>query len=159
MIGNQSWRFVLPILCAGLLCAMPAAAQSSPGAGAPANSMVRVYDIAKEIKVEGTIQKIQTDATAHVPLGTHVLIQTADGLVDAHLGTGAAAKPAYLGISEGQTVTLVGMMETINNNPVLITRLMTTSSRIFVLRNEQGIPVRGIRGQSPLAARTQKGGL
>lgn len=159
MIRNQSGRFILAIFAAVAAAAMPAAAQSASAGDAPSSSMVRVYDISKEIKVEGTIQKVVTEAAS--PLGTHVLVQTATGVVDAHLGSGAAAKPSYLGIAEGQNVTLVGMMETFDNNPVLVTRLLTTSNRIFVLRNEHGIPVRGIPGKSTLSShgQTQKGGL
>jgi hypothetical protein len=159
MIRNSSAKFILAILGAVVAAAMPAAAQSASGPDAASSSMVRVYDISKEIKVEGMIQRVVTDSAS--PLGTHVLVETASGVVDAHLGSGASAKPSYLGIAEGQNVTLVGMMETFNSNPVLVTRLLTTSNRIFVLRNEHGIPVRGIPGRSTLASQTQtqKGGL
>ena len=157
MICNQIWKFILPVLAAGLIGAGPTLAQSSQ-ADSSATSFVHVYDLSKEVKIEGTIQKIQTDE-GNLPLGTHVLIQTAQGVVDAHLGSGEPAKPSYLGIAEGQNVTLVGMMQTVAGNQILLTRLMTTPSHIFVLRNEHGIPVRGVPGHSPLAEKTQKGGL
>jgi hypothetical protein len=110
--------------------------------------MVPVYDVTKEVKVQGTIQKID-DFGASGPIGTHIMVQTAQGVVDAHLGFGAASKPEYLGIAEGQSVTLTGMMQTFGDTNVLMARILTTSNHIFVLRNEHGIPVRALpRGSS-----------
>ncbi len=159
MTRNRSWKLILPALAAGLFAVMPAFGQTAaPAADSSANSMVHVYDLTKEVKVVGTIQKIDT-AGDSLPLGTHILVQTLQGVVDAHLGLGQAANPSHLGIEEGQSVTLVGMMETVGSGQVLLTRLLTTSNHIFVLRNEHGIPVRGIPRHSPMAAQTQKGGL
>lgn len=154
------WRLLLPVLAAGLLCLAPARAQnaaSSTGTSESASNSFS-YDLTKEIKVEGTIAKI--DATsAYAPLGTHILVQTAQGLVDAHLGFGPAAKPDYLGIAEGENVTIVGMVEDVGANSVLLTRILTTASRIFLLRNEHGVAVRAIPRRNSSAIKTQKGGL
>jgi hypothetical protein len=73
------------------------------------------------------------------------------GVVDAHLGFGAASKPKYLGISAGQSVTVIGMMQTIGSANVLIARILTTPNRIFVLRNEHGVPIRAIPRRSARA--------
>jgi hypothetical protein len=159
MTSNRFWKFVLPALVAGLSFITPTFGQAAgQQADSSANSFVHVYDVTKEIKVEGSIQKIET-GTTDLPLGTHVLIQTAQGVVDAHLGSSTGANPSYLGITEGQNVTLVGMMETFAGNQILLARLMTTPSHIFVLRNEHGIPVRGVPTHSHFPAQTQKGGL
>lgn len=104
--------------------------------------MVPSYDLSKEVKVEGTIEKIDGFGS-NGPVGTHILIQTAAGTVDAHLGFGAVANPKYLGISIGQKVAVIGMMQTVGSSDVLMARILTTPSRIIVLRNEHGIPVRG----------------
>jgi hypothetical protein len=158
MTKGRSWRLFLPVLAAGVLLATTAFAQSSgQQADSSTNSFVHVYDLSKEVKITGTIQKIETSGA--VPIGTHVLVQTAQGTVDAHVGFGEAAKPSYLGIADGQSVTLVGMMENFDGNQILLARLLTTSNHIFVLRNEHGIPVRGIPHRGTSAAATQKGGL
>jgi hypothetical protein len=107
------------------------------------NTMVPAYDLSKEVKVEGTIEKIDGFGTSG-PIGTHILIETAAGSVDAHLGFGSAVSAKRLGISVGQNVTVIGMMETVGNSSVLMARILTTPSHIFVLRNEHGIPIRGI---------------
>jgi hypothetical protein len=156
MIRNPKWEFIFAVTAAGLFIAMPAVAR--PGQASASKSFVQVYDITKEVKVEGTIQKIETEGV-NTPTGTHVLIQTAQGVVDAHLGSGAAAKPSYLGISAGDEVALVGMMQKLDGNQVLLARLLTTSDHIFVLRNEHGIPARGIAIRSSQESQTEKGGL
>ncbi|MGH9733401.1 MAG: hypothetical protein ACRD8A_02265 [Candidatus Acidiferrales bacterium] len=105
--------------------------------------MVPAYDISKEVKVQGVIEKINGFGNSG-PIGTHILIQTPAGVVDAHLGFGSAASSKNLGISVGQNVTVIGMMETVGRSSVMMARILTTPSRVIVLRNEHGIPVRGI---------------
>jgi hypothetical protein len=161
MISNRSWRLLLPSLAAAVLFILPAHGQSaSPSAtsSAQASTVNTGYDVAKEIKIEGAIEKIDA-ASTNAPMGTHILVQTPQGVVDAHLGFGAAAKPSRLGIAEGQNVTIVGMMETVGSNQVMLARLMTTPDHIFVLRNEHGIPARGVPTKSHISTVTQKGGL
>ena len=144
----------------GALCAAPLNAQDAAPATSASSStaLVPAYNLSKEVKIQGTIQKIDV-ASPTGPMGTHVLIQTAQGVVDAHLGYGPAAKPAYLGITEGLNITVVGMMENFEGSEILITRLLQTPTRIFILRNEHGIPIRAVpRGASP-ASKSQEGGI
>lgn len=133
--------FACALIVAGA-SASAARAQEAASTHGTKNTMVSAYDLSKEVKVEGTIEKIDGFGP-NGPIGTHILIQTATGTVDAHLGFGAAANPQYLGISVGQKVAVVGMMQTVGNSAVLMARILTTPSRIVVLRNEHGIPVRG----------------
>jgi len=136
--------FVLPALALCLMGAAPAKGQApSPGTVATRNTMVPAYDLTKEVKVQGTIEKIDGFGTSG-PIGTHILIQTAAGAVDAHLGFGSASNPKQLGIAVGQSVSVIGMMETVGNSNVLMARILTTPSRIVVLRNEHGVPIRGV---------------
>lgn len=130
---------------------------NSPSADTKTNTMVPAYDLTKEVKVQGTIQKLDGFGTSG-PIGTHILLQTTSGMVDAHLGFGAASSPKYLGIAAGQSVTVTGMMETIGGTNVLMARILTTSNHIFVLRNEHGIPVRAVpRGTLPAKSSVSPG--
>lgn len=161
MISNRNWKLFLPALAVGIIFILPVNAQTSSAAATSSTQAKTVktgYDLTKEVKIEGVIEKI--DATsANSPMGTHILVQTPQGEVDAHLGFGAAARPTRLGIEEGQTVTVLGMMKNVGETQVLLARLLTTPSHIFVLRNERGIPVRGATNNNASSARTQKGGL
>jgi hypothetical protein len=132
--------FSFALVLSGAL-SVPTKAQTS-SSRVKTNTMVPVYDLTKEVKVQGTIEKIDSFGRSG-PIGTHILIQTASGVVDAHLGFGAAASRRYLGISVGQNVTVIGMMQAVGDTSVLMARILTTPSHIFVLRNEHGIPIRG----------------
>lgn len=160
MIRNIRGRLFfiwVPAIC--FLAVLAAHAQSTalPTATGP-GEVSPVYDLTKEIIVEGTIRKIETVSGPGI-LGTHLQLQTARGLVDAHLGTGAVANTKTLGLATGQSVSITGMMTDAGGSPVLLARVLTTSNHIFILRNEHGLPARAImpRGSSP-SANVQKGG-
>lgn len=142
---NRGGTAFICVFGMALLAGAAASAQTAatPAADVRTNTMLPSYDITKEVKVQGTIQKIDTSGTNGLT-GTQILIQTASGAVDAHLGYGPASKASYLGISEGQSVTIVGMMQSVGSSNVLLARILTTASRVFVLRNEHGIPVRAL---------------
>lgn len=141
----RTWIAFISVCALALLTGggMNAQTAPTPAADMRTNTMLPSYDVTKEVKIQGTIQKIDTSGTNGL-IGTQVLIQTASGVVDAHLGYGPASKASYLGISQGQSVTIVGMMQSVGNNNVLLVRLLTTANHIFVLRNEHGIPVRAV---------------
>jgi hypothetical protein len=152
---NRAFRLLLsiPVLC--ILSTAPAFAQN---AASSATSAMAAYDLSKEIKIQGTIQKIETAGDTG-PAGTHILVQTSQGVVDAQLGFGSAVAPANLGFSEGASVTVIGMMETLGGNSVMLARVLTTPSRVFVLRSERGIPVRAVPSGSFRTASTLTGAL
>lgn len=145
----RSWMAFISMLAMALLTVFLAGAAANaqtaaaPTADVRTNTMMPSYDVTKEVKIQGTIQKIDNSGTNGVA-GTQIMVQTASGVVDAQLGVGPASKPAYLGISQGQSVTVVGMMQSVGTNNVLLARILTTANHIFVLRNERGIPVRAI---------------
>jgi hypothetical protein len=152
-IRNLLWVCGLAVL----LMPIGANAQSA----IPSNNQLSspVYDLNKEIKIQGTIEKIGS-STNGAPVGSHVLVSTADGMIDVHLGASAAVSAKNLGLSTGQTIEITGMMAMMGGNSVLLARILTTSSHIYMLRNERGVPVRTLmpRGASSLSS-SQKGAL
>jgi hypothetical protein len=139
---RRSLTLLASALMFALVVCAQANAQTADSAHPTGNTIVPAYDISKEVKVQGTIEKIDGFGI-NGPIGTHILIQTTTGTVDAHLGFGSAASPKRLGISVGENVTVIGMVETVGSSSVLLARILTTPIRIFVLRNEHGIPIRG----------------
>jgi hypothetical protein len=137
---------VLVLSARGQSPTVPTAANGSPSEISP------VYDLAKEINLQGKIQKIEMVSGTGV-LGTHLQLQSAQGIVDVHLGTGAVASSKTLGLVTGQSVSITGMMADIGGAPVFLARVLTTSNHIFILRNELGLPARAIvpRGSSSSA--------
>src|ERR1700690_885176 len=134
-IRNLLWVCGLAVM----LLPIGAKAQSA----IPTNNQLSspVYDLNKEIKIQGTIEKIESSPSGGL-LGSHVLVSTVDGTIDVHLGAIAAVSGKNLGLSTGQNIEITGMMATMSGNSVLLARILTTSSHIYMLRNERGVPVR-----------------
>ena len=149
---------------AGFLFMPSAQAQSAASSAATVSAAsqvfpARTYNVSKEIKIQGTIQSIHA-STSGTLSGTHVQIATTNGVVDAHVSVSPNVNAKTLGLSAGETIEVTGMMATEGGSNVLLARILTTPSRIFILRNERGIPIRGVpsRGTSS-SAKTAKGGL
>lgn len=134
--------------------ALPARAQS----GSAAAQQAVPYDISKETRVQGTIQSVDSSGS-HLPVGTHILVQTSDGVVDAHLGPLNKASLDALNLNAGESVTLTGMDQALPGGNVFMVRILTTPSRVVILRNERGYPVRSLlpRGSFHSAAMEKEG--
>ncbi len=151
-------------IAAVLFSATSAKAQSAASSTATVSATnqvfpARVYNVSKEIKVQGTIQSVQA-STSGALSGTHVQIETTKGVVDAHLSVSPNVNAKTLDLSAGETIEVTGMMATEGGSNVLLARILTTPSRIFILRNERGVPIRAVPTRaSSAAAKTAKGGL
>jgi hypothetical protein len=133
----------------------PARGQSSAAATAT-DGIAPIYDMAKEVKIQGTIQRIETVKTGVA--GTHLIIETQNGAVNAHLGASPAVDAKRLGISVGQSVEISGMMAAMGGSNVFLARTLVVDSRTITLRSEHGIPMRAAMPQKPAAA-APKGGF
>lgn len=154
--------FSFLIAAVALFPAVPANAQSTGHAASISmdpNASAPVYRLAKEIKIQGAIAKIEPIGAGSAA-GTHIQVQTAEGTVDVHLGVSPAVTADSLGLTAGQAVSIIGMMAHVGGNPLLLARILTTPTHIFILRNEHGLPVKTLmpRG-SAAAAKPLKGGL
>ena len=120
----------------------------------------RTYSVAKEIRIQGTIQSIEI-SNGGAFKGMHAQIATAQGIVDAHLGISPNVNAKTLDLETGKIVEITGMMTNQSGNGVLLARILTTPDRIFILRSEQGVPIRGIVSHGSLTSTkaVTKGGL
>jgi hypothetical protein len=162
MIRNSSWK--LPFASApaiGLLAVMPAHAQSatlSTAAPSDSSEFSSEYDLAKEISIQGTVQKIAT-VTGPGFLSNRLQLHTTQGLVDAHLGAGPVTNNKTLGLTIGQSVRITGMTADIGGAPVFLARVLTTSNHVFILRIEHGFPARAsMPRRNAFSPSVQKGG-
>jgi len=145
----------------GVFLLSPAAPAQPQAASATAPSAAQFptpYDLSKEIKIQGTIQQIDT-SNDRVPIGTHVLLQTSSGVVDAHLGPLNKASLGALNLSVGESLTLTGMNESTSSGTVFLARILTTPSRVVILRNERGFPVRSLVRHGSSGSPLFRGGL
>jgi hypothetical protein len=152
----------LAALAAGFVFVPIAGAQSAvPGTvtGVSRPLPERTYRVAREIRIQGAIQSIEV-SNGGALRGMHAQIATAQGIVNAHLGVSPDVNAKTLDLATGETVEIIGMMAKESGESVLLARILTTPDRIFILRSEQGVPIRGIIPHGSLTATkaTMKGG-
>jgi hypothetical protein len=99
---------------------------------------VSKYDVAKEVTVEGTIQSIVRKPAPGAIMGAHLMVSTAHGTVDAHIGNYLVGGKYGVPLPAGQSVKLVGMMTTFNHRDVLLVRTMDTGSGTITVRSNHG---------------------
>jgi hypothetical protein len=134
-----------------------------PGANAVTpKSPAGTYDISKDVSLQGLVSKY-TESSPTPPIGAHVLLQTATGTVDVHLGDARLLRLAKLNITQGTNVRFVGQMRTIGQNPIFFARLVQVGTQLVAVRSVHGLPLApaGARANKSLLANAsseQKGG-
>lgn len=99
------------------------------------------YDITKEVTLSGPVTGIVHGPTAGLIPGSHVLLLTGGGTVDASLGKWGLHGKSAPAIANGEQVTVRGVMKTIRNREVFIVRTMAVGGHTYAIRNEHGVPV------------------
>lgn len=127
--------FVFLTLC---LFATPAHAQTAEGT--PGSVVPPKYDITREVTLTGTVSSVLKNTTPEMQMlgGSHLIVQTTSGKIDASLGGYAIKAEGALSVSPGQQVQVTGVMKTIRDQQVFVTRLVQVNDRIYKIRNEHG---------------------
>lgn len=108
------------------------------------------YDASKEVSLQGTVAKF-TENSSDLPVGAHVLVQTASGQVDVHLGDPRLLKLNNMTITQGASVRIIGEQVATNQGTFFLARLVQQGTQVIAVRTMQGFPV------SPAAAAKQNG--
>jgi hypothetical protein len=74
-------------------------------------------------------------------MGSHILLSTPTGPVDACLGRFALQGKGALSIAGGQQVEVTGVMKTIKDKQVFLTRTVKVGGEVYTIRNEHGFPL------------------
>jgi DNA/RNA endonuclease YhcR with UshA esterase domain len=133
--GIQPTRLIAGLL-AGLLfaiLALPLVAQSERESRA-------FYDIAKEVTLTGTVSSVLAKPAAGMLFGSHLMLDTNLGPVDASLGKWGLQGKGALSVAAGEAVEVTGVMKTMNDKPVFIVRTVKASGQVFTIRNQYGVP-------------------
>jgi len=129
-------------LIAGLLASLLFATIAVPLGAQPVPETRRpYYDITKEVTVVGTVSKVVTKSSFGMISGSHLLLATAAGAVDASLGRFGLQGKGALSVGAGQQVEVTGVMKTLKNRQVFVTRTVSVGSHVYTMRNQHGIPV------------------
>ncbi len=137
-----------------LLAAPFSGAQQKQTTAAQANIS---YDLSRETVVQGTV--VSFTASSQVPpLGSHVIVQTASGPVDVHLGNATALKGNDIFLVAGDSVRIVGEDQQSGGVSFFAARILQKGSQSATLRNSKGIPLSSKRIVTAPNARLRQGG-
>ena len=98
------------------------------------------YDKAHEITLNGTIQKLISQAASGGPVGLHLLVAGPQGTVDVHLGP-YMTKGTQEALQAGTPVQIVGAIEKLHGKNYLLARQLIFAGRMVVVRSENGFLV------------------
>jgi hypothetical protein len=100
------------------------------------------YDVSKEVTLNGTVSSVLTTSTRGMVPGSHLLLSTPSGPVDASLGTFGLRGKGALSVEAGQQVEVTGVMKTLKGGgPVFLARTVRVGKQVYAIRNEHGVPV------------------
>ena len=156
---NLSVRFIRYLASVCLLTSPCAVWAQRPNAK-PAAATPGGYNTANDSSLQGTVLNY-TENSKTPPLGTHVLLETAAGSVDVHLGDARLLHQANLSLAQGMSVRFVGQSQTVGKNPVFLARLVQVGSQVVAVRSSHGLPLSPGMARGKAASKnaaTQQGG-
>jgi hypothetical protein len=128
------------ILFAGALFLSASAGAQEKSAVIPSHGRMPAYDVARESALQGTVVEYSS-ASSSAPFGAHVVLQTANGTVDAHLGNSKVLDANHISLSVGDTVRVVGENLPFNHGTVFAVRTIQKGSQFVTLRSKNGMPL------------------
>jgi hypothetical protein len=99
------------------------------------------YDASYEVTVSGTVSGVLAKPASGMLLGSHLLLNTVSGPVDASLGRFGLLGKGAVSVAPGQQIEVTGVMKTIHDKQVFLTRSVKVGGEIFAVRNKHGVPM------------------
>jgi hypothetical protein len=115
------------------------------------------YDVAKEVTLKGTVSSVLTKPSPGMIMGSHLLLATASGEVDASLGRFGLLGKGALSVAAGQQVEVTGVMKTLMEKQVFVARTVKVGEQVYTMRNQHGFQVSPQTRQRLRQMTTQKG--
>lgn len=136
---------IVLLFCAGV------AAQQKTQSAAPEK---RAYDVSQEVSLQGTVVSF-VESSQTPPLGPHVVVQTASGQVDIHLGDARLLKANHLTLAAGDSIRVVGENVPYGTGTQFFARILQKGNQTLALRSTRGFPLR----PTPKAGKSEAGAL
>jgi hypothetical protein len=127
-------------LIAGLMMGLLLAIVSVPLNAQPAEE-VHPQAEAKIVTLSGTVSSVLARPAEGMIVGSHLLLETGSGRVDASLGKWGLAGKGALSVEAGEAVEVTGVMKTIRDKQVLMVHTVKVGSQVYTIRNQHGVPV------------------
>lgn len=125
------------VFAGALLVCGSAGAQT---ASSPSALVFESYNPSREVSLMGTVVKYNA-ASAVSPMGAHVLLQTALGQVDVHLGNAKILQTSNLQLNAGDNVRIVGEPVALGDITFFAARIVEKGTQAVLLRSRLGFPL------------------
>src|SRR5258708_40236814 len=103
----------------------------------PDMQQLRAYNVSREVFLLGTVVKFDS-ASDTPPMGAHVLLQTASGQVDVHLGNAKVLQASHLELNPGDSVRIVGETLASGDSTYFAARIVQKGTQAVAVRNTKG---------------------
>jgi len=98
---------------------------------------LQFYDLGREGSLIGTVVKYET-ASKLPPIGAHVLVQTASGRVDVHLGNARVLRANHFELNPGDSIRIIGENLAFGDNTIFAARIVQKGTQAVAVRNAKG---------------------
>lgn len=98
---------------------------------------LRSYSMTREVFLVGTVVKVDF-ASASLPAGAHLILQTGSGQVDVHIGSGKVLKAAHLELNPGDNVRIAGEPLALGDSTYFAARIVQKGMQAVAVRNTKG---------------------
>lgn len=98
------------------------------------------YAASRETTVQGKVLQY-SDTSATAPVGAHVKLQTASGVVDVHLGNARIIAANHLSLAAGDAVTVTGENVAFGGGTMFAARSIQKGGVSVMLRSKNGMPL------------------
>jgi hypothetical protein len=122
------------LLAASLAFCLSAVAQQAKQADL---SHLQSYDAGREMQLVGAVVKYDS-ASGVPPMGAHVLVQTASGQVDVHLGNARVLAANHLALNAGDNIRIVGEPMALGDGTYFAARIVQKGMQAVAVRNTRG---------------------
>ena len=99
------------------------------------------YDSSREVLLQGTVVRFAENSSVP-PLGPHVVVQTASGQTDVHLGDARLLQANHFTLAAGDSVLVIGESVAYGSGKQFFARIIQKGSQTLVLRSTRGFPLR-----------------
>jgi len=125
------------LMVAAATC-IPTAAQEKTSQ--PPARPATTYDLLRELTLVGTVISF-TQSSSKPPLGAHVNLQTAAGVLDVHLGDPRLLVAQQFTIQPGDTLRIIGETLTAGDATQFVARIVQNGTQVLAVRSPRGFPL------------------
>jgi hypothetical protein len=129
-------KIKLGILSLGMVLGLSSLAHAQQTSQADVQQL-RSYSMSREVFLLGTVVKFES-ASATLPMGAHVILQTASGQVDVHLGNAKVLQAGHLMLNPGDSVRIAGEPLTLGDSTYFAARIVQKGMQAVAVRNTKG---------------------